>query len=149
MYELILACGCNGVGKSTFTNLLNLDHGGLIPILDQDKIVADFGVTPIEAGKLIINQINNFIKRGTTFAFESTLTSNFDFKIINFAKNSKYVIDLNYIGVDNYDILCERVHFRYLLGGHNIPEEVIIRRYTRSLQNLPKAIELVDKTTVC
>ena len=33
-------------------------------------------------------------------------------------------------------------------GGHSVPYEDVIRRFARSLENLPKAIALADKATI-
>ena len=39
----------------------------------------------------------------------------------------------------------ERVKQRVKTGGHNIPKEVILRRYHKALINLPKFTSVVDE----
>ena len=41
-----------------------------------------------------------------------------------------------------------RVASRAARGGHSVPYEDVIRRFARSLENLPKAIALADKATI-
>ena len=46
------------------------------------------------------------------------------------------------------DLAWARVASRAARGGHSVPYEDVIRRFVRSLENLPKAIALADKATI-
>lgn len=50
--------------------------------------------------------------------------------------------------IDDVETNIGRVATRVLAGGHNVPDEDIRRRYERSLNNLPKAIELADSVLI-
>ena len=52
------------------------------------------------------------------------------------AKEVGYKITLIYSCLDSVDLAKERVKSRVEQGGHNIPPDVIERRYERSLKNL-------------
>ncbi len=41
-----------------------------------------------------------------------------------------------------------RVRERVARGGHDIPAPIIMRRYAKSLANLPRAIDLADRTFI-
>lgn len=64
------------------------------------------------------------------------------------AKKAGYQVDLYYVGLKSVDVHLSRVRHRVQQGGHDIPAEDIMRRYTTSLQNLPKAMRLADTTSI-
>ena len=66
----------------------------------------------------------------------------------NYAKKKGYSIELVYIGLESSDLAWARVASRAARGGHSVPYEDVIRRFARSLENLPKAIALADKATI-
>lgn len=140
MPNLFVIGGCNGAGKTTAS--LNI----LPVILDCKEFVnADtiaYGLNPLnpasvafEAGKIFLNRINELIGERKDFAVESTLASKSLAEIIQKAKEHDYKINLILFWLQNYDIAIQRVSERVKLGGHNIPEEVIIRRYYRGINN--------------
>lgn len=75
------------------------------------------------------------ISFGDTFAFETTLSILSYQSLITFAKNHGYSIQLLFFYLNSIDLAKERVARRVSVGGHNIPQEVIARRYNRGLAN--------------
>jgi predicted ABC-type ATPase len=57
------------------------------------------------------------------------------------AKNLGYHTRLFYVGTDDLSINISRIKARVLDGGHDVPIEDQIRRYARSFENLPRALE--------
>ena len=45
-------------------------------------------------------------------------------------------------------VALQRVAARVARGGHDVPAQDVIRRYARSLENLPRAMQLADKVTI-
>ena len=45
-------------------------------------------------------------------------------------------IHLYFLWIDNVDIALERIADRVRRGGHNVPEEIVRRRFDRGLPNL-------------
>jgi predicted ABC-type ATPase len=89
-----------------------------------------------EAGRIMLNRINELLEKEITFAFETTLaTKSYKSKIIE-AKAKGYKVKLLFFWLQNVTLACERVKTRVLEGGHNIPSETIKRRYTRGIKNL-------------
>ena len=143
--RLICICGPNGAGKSTYTRTIATMENLLV--IDPDKLAAD-GLSPVAAGKAAVKMARLFLENGVSFARESTLTSHFDFTLMSEAKKKGYSIELVYIGLESSDLAWARVASWAARGGHSVPYEDVIRRFTRSLENLPKAIALADKATI-
>lgn len=77
---------------------------------------------------LLVSKVN--------FAFETTLaTKSYNHKIIK-AKNLGYKVILIFFWLEDVDLAIKRVNIRVSEGGHNIPKEVIVRRYYAGLKNL-------------
>jgi predicted ABC-type ATPase len=62
------------------------------------------------------------------------------------ARAREFEVVLVYIGTENVELNLARIRDRVLTGGHNVPEEDVRRRYTRSFENLPFAIQRADRT---
>lgn len=144
---LILICGCNGAGKSTFTySTLNKDEH--IFYIDPDRIAKEEACSPLQAGKRAIMRTKKFLAHKVSFLKESTLSSQADLKLIKEAQLLGFSVKMTYIGLCSDDDAVERVATRFKNGGHSVPELDIRRRYIRSLQNLPKAILLVNEARI-
>jgi predicted ABC-type ATPase len=145
---MILVCGSNGSGKSTFTYAARDDKRKNIPFIDPDRIARDKQCSPVEAGKIVSKAAQKYVEDGQSFVRESTLTAKFDFQLIQTAKRKGFRVYLTYIGLKNADIAVCRVKERHANGGHSVPEEDIRRRYGRGLKNLSTAIQLADKAVI-
>ncbi len=64
------------------------------------------------------------------------------------ARELDFEVVLIYVGTSSADINVARVKNRVRLGGHDVPEEDIHRRYDRSVANLPVAVERADHALV-
>jgi predicted ABC-type ATPase len=143
MPNLYIIAGCNGAGKTTasFTVLpemldceefINADEiaRGLSP-LNPDKAA-------IEAGRIMLSKIDKLISQKQDFAFETTLSTKSYMNTINRARESGYEVTLVFFFLDSVELAIERVKTRVKEGGHDIPRQVIIRRYYAGLGNLFK-----------
>ena len=72
------------------------------------------------------------------FAFETTLSSRHYARFLRKCRQMGYRINLLYFWLQSPELAINRVKRRVESGGHNIPEDVIIRRYQRGLINLFK-----------
>ena len=89
----------------------------------------------VEAGRLMIQHINDCVKRNEPFAFETTLSGKGYIKKIKDWKTKEYEIIIYYLKVPSVEFAIERVKLRVAQGGHNVPEQDIIRRFERSWIN--------------
>lgn len=138
---LYIISGCNGAGKTTASYTILPEIIECKEFVNADEIAK--GLSPfqpekvaLEAGKIMINRINELLKENESFAFETTLsTRSYRNKILK-AKQSGYTITLLFFWLNNVELAKERVKTRVREGGHNIPEKVIERRYFKGIYNL-------------
>lgn len=138
---LYIIAGANGAGKTTtsfsvFPEILKCKE-----YINADSIAKALSPfepdsVSIEAGKILLNRINNLISDKIDFAFETTLASKSILQIITKAKSKGYITKILFFHLDSYRIAFKRVNERVKQGGHNIPEDVIKRRYFRGIKNL-------------
>lgn len=146
MPRLLMICGPNGSGKSSFTNKTSLRS--IMPVIDPDLIAKFEGLPPMTAGKETSRRAKRFIAEGMSFAKESTMTSNFDFKLMQLAKENSFEVELLYIALESPQDSIHRIKQRVALGGHHVPDKDVIRRYGRSMDNLEKALSAVDRAVM-
>ncbi|MFN0081622.1 MAG: zeta toxin family protein [Ferruginibacter sp.] len=93
---------------------------------------------------MMLQKINDFIENKQSFAFETTLSGNNYFDIITSAKEIGFTVTLFFVYLESFELAIERVALRVLKGGHNIPDDVIERRYFKGLKNINKYIAIAD-----
>ncbi|WP_232325832.1 zeta toxin family protein [Spirosoma montaniterrae] len=91
-----------------------------------------------EAGRLMLQRIDYLLQQQVDFAFETTLSTRSYVHTIRRAREVGYVVSLYYFWLPSAEVSKQRVAQRVANGGHNIPSEVVERRYERSLENLKK-----------
>ncbi|AOR27835.1 zeta toxin [Formosa sp. Hel1_33_131] len=139
--NLYIIAGCNGAGKTTASYTILPEIIECKEFVNADEIAK--GLSPFqpdkvsfEAGRIMINRINELIKENQSFAFETTLsTRSYKHKVLK-AKKQGYNITLLFFWLNNIELAKERVKTRVLEGGHNIPENAIERRYFKGIYNL-------------
>jgi predicted ABC-type ATPase len=89
----------------------------------------------IQAGRLVLNQMDELEKARLDFAVETTLASRSLAARIARLRGSGYWFRLVYIWLPSADLAVQRVAERVRRGGHNIPEDTIRRRYEAGLRN--------------
>ena len=91
-----------------------------------------------EAGRIMLERVNFLLQSKESFAFETTLaTKTYNSKLL-WAKENGYTIKLLFFWLPTIEMAIERVTVRVSEGGHNIPNDVIARRYKRGIENLFK-----------
>ena len=138
---LYIIAGPNGAGKTTASfnilpNVLNCRE-----FVNADEIAK--GLSPfdvesvaIPAGKLMLERIEFLLNQKSTFAIETTLATRSYTNLIKRAKALGYEVNLLFFWLNSPEMAYQRVLKRVSQGGHNIPKEVIFRRYWLGLQNL-------------
>ena len=141
--KLYVIAGCNGAGKTTASFTVLPEMLECREFVNADEIAP--GLSPfnpegvaIEAGRLMINRIIYLLKEGETFAFETTLATRSYVKLIQQAQKRGYFVTLLFFSLSSPEQACMRVAKRVSEGGHNIPTDVIYRRYDNGLSNLFK-----------
>lgn len=139
--NLYIICGCNGAGKTTasFTVLPEILH--CREFVNADEIAK--GLSPfnpesvaIEAGRLMLQRIGELLDRNETFSIETTLATKSYINLVHKAQAKGYRVHLIYFWLETPELAMQRVAERVRNGGHNIPIEVIQRRYVAGIRNL-------------
>ena len=139
--NLYIVAGCNGAGKTTASF-------GILPAILECKefINADEiarGLSPFqpetvnfEAGRIMLNRIDELMQKQVDFAFETTLSTKSFTQTVLKAQKSGYDVTLLFFWLNSVELAIERVAKRVSEGGHNIPKKIIERRYKRGVDNL-------------
>ena len=141
MKTLLLIAGPNGAGKSTFADEYLPGEAGMENYMNADLIAA--GLSPfapekaaLEASRILLDRIRECMRRGESFALESTLSGKAHLRLLKEAKEAGYRIVLHFLRLSSSDLARERVRKRVQEGGHAIPPDVIDRRFQRGVENL-------------
>ncbi len=135
-----ILAGPNGAGKTTFANEFLPVEAECLNFINADLIAQ--GLSPfqsakmaLEAGRIMIKQIADSVSKNESFAFETTLSGRGYIRRITEWKKQGYEIIIYFLKIPSVDFAIERVKLRVARGGHNIPEDVIQRRFRRSWEN--------------
>jgi|Wag4MinimDraft_13_1082653.scaffolds.fasta_scaffold06162_2 predicted ABC-type ATPase len=131
MKTLFVVAGANGSGKTTFAKMYSRFEN--IAFLNADKIAEEIeGNNNIKAGKVFFHKIDEFLNKDESFIIETTLSGKYFRKIMQKARNKGYHLVLIYLFLETLDEHIYRVRNRVMGGGHDVPEQDIMRRYYRS-----------------
>ncbi len=139
--RLYIVAGCNGAGKTTASFSLLPGILDCVVFINADEIARELNPENVEcvafeAGRMMLEQINERIRNGETFAFETTLAARSYKETILLSQAMGYHVTLIFFWLSSPEMAITRVKKRVQEGGHHIETEVIRRRYTRGLQNL-------------
>lgn len=141
--NLYIISGCNGAGKTTASYTVLPEILECREFVNADEIAR--GLSPfnaesvaIEAGKLMLLRIEELLKEDVTFAIETTLATRSYVNLVKRAQRQGYRVNLLYFWLSSPELAMKRVAERVSKGGHDIPEEIIRRRYTAGINNLFK-----------
>lgn len=148
-----VVAGPNGAGKSTFALQYLPDYAGSIEFVNPDLMAqglspVNIRLSAIKAGRLALGRIAELIAEGVSFGFETTLSGRGHLKLIEGAKAAGYRVHLYYLWMPAKALLSVRIRHRVLNGGHDVPNVDVMRRYARSVANVPDYSRLADEFIV-
>ena len=140
MSSIYIIAGPNGAGKTTASYTVLPEMLDCNEFVNADEIAR--GLSPfqpdkaaIDAGRIMLNRIRDLIRLKIDFAFETTLSTKSYVKTIQSAKENGFTVTLVFFWLNSVNLAKERVRARVAEGGHNIPEDVILRRYKSGIKN--------------
>ena len=140
MKNLYILSGCNGAGKTTVAYSILPEILQCREFVNADEIAK--GLSPFQpdkvtfqAGKIMIKRIKSLIEQGNDFAIETTLSAITYKQTIKAAQENGYYVTIIFFWLSSIELAKERVRLRVKEGGHNIPDNVIERRYIKGLYN--------------
>lgn len=147
-----LFAGVNGSGKtSLFTGAMHKRNLGIR--INTDEIVDKIGSwqsreIQFKAAREAVRMVKYCLDNKLNFNQETTLAGKTILKTLIEAKKLGYTVNMNYVGVSCAEIAVNRVMYRVSIGGHGIPKEDIVKRYSKSLENLVLAIKVCDNVNI-
>jgi predicted ABC-type ATPase len=138
--QVAILGGINGAGKTSSSEAI-LRFGMRIPIfVNADTIARGLnGFNPeseaVRAGRIMLEHLRYLAAQRKSFAFETTLAARTYADWLAELKQQGYSVHLLYYWLERPELAIERVADRVRSGGHDIPEDTIRRRYSRSVRN--------------
>ncbi|MCA0176592.1 MAG: Zeta toxin family protein [Proteobacteria bacterium] len=134
--KVIIIAGPNGAGKTTFARAFLPMEAACPRFINADLIAA--GLSPFDparvavtAAKLMLHELDAAVASGESFAFETTLSGLTYLQRIRHWQSLGYRVSLFFLSLPSAQLALDRVAERVKQGGHNIPPEVVMRRYLR------------------
>jgi predicted ABC-type ATPase len=141
--NVYIIAGPNGSGKTTFAREFLPDFANCPNFVNADLIAQ--GLAPFEpsraaikAGRLVLQQIDDYANRGADFAFETTLSGKSYAKLLRVLRAKGYATHLFFLWIPSPELAIARIKDRVAEGGHNVPAEDVRRRFYRGVNNFFK-----------
>jgi predicted ABC-type ATPase len=117
---------------------VDLIAAGLSPF-DPDRAA-------IRAGRIMISEIERRVRKGESFAFETTLSGHGYARLIPRWRKAGYRVELIFLSLPTPEIAIARVAARVAQGGHHVASNVVRRRFDSGLRNFQETYtKLVDE----
>lgn len=137
--KIVIIAGPNGAGKTTFAREFLPKEADCPDFINVDLIAA--GLSPFDpdraalrAGRLMLQEIHRRVRRGESFAFETTLSSRIYARLIPIWRAAGYHVKLIFLSLPSEKLALSRVATRVAQGGHAVPDEVVRRRFDAGLR---------------
>ena len=148
--RIIIIAGPNGAGKTTFAREYLQREAHCPDFINVDLIAA--GLSPfnpdraaIQAGRIMLSEIQRRVRKGESFAFETTLSGHSYARMIPEWRHAGYRVRLMFLGLPTPEMAISRVATRVEQGGHSVSIPVIRRRFEAGLRNFQDIyMHLVD-----
>lgn len=138
--KVIIIAGPNGAGKTTFAREFLPFEAGCPVFVNADLIAA--GLSPFNpkaaavlAGRLMLGEIDRHAEAGRSFAFETTLAGRSYAARISQWQAAGFTVKLMFLSLRTPEEAIARVATRVRQGGHDVPSDVIRRRFTAGMRN--------------
>lgn len=141
--RVIVIAGPNGAGKTTFAREFLPNEAGCPVFINADLIAA--GLAPfapetaaVRAGRVMLREIDRHFDARESFAFETTLSGRGYLPRIGRWRAAGYRVKLIFLQLDRPEAAIARVAQRVRQGGHDVPENVIRRRFASGRRNFER-----------
>ena len=139
--HLYIISGPNGAGKTTASYTVLPKILQCKEFVNADEIAR--GLSPfnpesvsIEAGRLMLHRISELLQKDESFSIETTLATRSYYRLVEHAHDKGFYVSLVFFWLESPELAMRRVAERVSKGGHNIPADIIIRRYDEGIKNL-------------
>ena len=145
---VVALAGSNGAGMSTFFES-HLSGCGL-RFVNADEIAGQLMIGPYEAAEATAAIRPALIERGESFVFETVLSDSIGEKVDLLAQyaSSDYEVVMIFICISDIVTSIKRVSIRASQGGHDVPDEKLQTRFSRTQANLERTIQRLPHVLV-
>jgi len=148
-----VVAGPNGAGKSSFALDYLPGYAPGIEYVNPDLMAQGFSPTDISraalhAGRLVFERIDALAAAQEDFGFETTLSGTAYLRRFAALRAAGYRIDLYYLWIAAEAVLPPRIRHRVMVGGHDVPDDDVLRRFERSRANLSRYLPLIGTLRV-
>ena len=137
---MYVIAGCNGAGKTTASYSILPEMLECTQFINSDEIAKELSAQSrgikFEATRIMLSRMYALIEEGSDFAFETTLATKTFKAIIKKAKDKGYKVTLVFFWLDTPELALRRVQERVEHGGHDVPKDVVYRRYVAGTRYL-------------
>ena len=138
--KIVIIVGPNSAGKTTFAREFLLFEAECPVFINADLIAA--GLSPFQpeavafrAGRVMLEEISAHVAASRSFAFETTLSGLTYARMIPQWRSAGYRVKLVFLSLGSEEEAIARVAMRVRQGGHDIPPEVVRRRFVSGMRN--------------
>jgi len=152
--RILIIAGPNGAGKTTFAQEYLPNEASCKTFVNADLIAT--GLSPfdpeaaaVRAGRIMLMEIRSLVAARRDFALETTLSGRTYARMIPDWRRAGYLVEMAFLKLSGIDAAIERVASRVAQGGHDIPADVIRRRFISGWRNFNDLYKsLVDSWTL-
>jgi predicted ABC-type ATPase len=152
---LMVIAGPNGAGKTTVTERLRKDRWSAgVEYINPDEVARDrFGdwnspEAVIQAANWAAERREQLFAARAGIAFETVFSAPDKLDFAARAVEAGYFVRVFFVGTESPTINAARVAQRVMKGGHTVPIEKIISRYSRSMAQLAAVVPLAHRVYV-
>lgn len=138
--NVYIIAGPNGAGKTTFARTFLPKYAHCNVFINADLIAQ--GLSPFaperaafRSGRLMLEEIWGQAEREQDFGFETTLSGKGHLGVVQGLRRREYRVHIFYLWIPSVELALARIKERVLRGGHDVSEDVVQRRFGRSIRN--------------
>jgi predicted ABC-type ATPase len=149
----LIVAGPNGSGKSSSYRDTEIEQSGrTIWIVNPDvltvRIHDEEGLGLADANRAAVERIESWLEASIdvhkSVGVETVLSTGKYRRLVDKAKSLGFAVWMVYVVLDSPERNIQRVRLRVSKGGHDVPDEKVRSRYTRSLQQFPWFLDKAD-----
>ena len=133
--------GPNGAGKTTAASAVVPVGLDIEEFVNADEIARRLSPSDVEgvaiaAGRQMLARMQGLVRQGRSFAFETTCAGMSYVRWLRMCQGDGWRLSLIYLWLPTAEMALSRVARRVRRGGHDIPPDVVRRRYAAGLRNM-------------
>jgi predicted ABC-type ATPase len=137
---VVVIAGPNGAGKSTTASSLLQGALAVGEFVNADTIAQGLSAfrpasVGLPAARVMLARLKSLARARETFAFETTLASRSFAPWLMTIRASGYRVHVAFLSLPSPELALARVSERVRLGGHDVPQDVVRRRFGAGLRN--------------